>query len=102
MSDPFKVYGSVQDHGSYVGVVDLSYGRDRIRPVEFERAPGGEGSSHAIDPDNPDIVYSAGFYGTIMRTEMSDNWYASSEVILPATFPDEPRLRGQWIAPFIL
>jgi hypothetical protein len=102
MSDPFKVYGSVQDHGSYVGVVDLSYGRDRIRPVEFDRAPGGEGSSHAIDPDNPDIVYSAGFYGHIMRTEMSEEWYSSTEIILPSTFPDEPPLRGQWIAPFIL
>ena len=27
--------------------------------------------NHAIDPRNPDIVYSAGFYGNISRTDMS-------------------------------
>ena len=47
--------------------MDLSRGRDNIPVNAFEGAPGGEGSSHAIDPRNPDIVYSAGFYGTISR-----------------------------------
>ena len=69
MATPFKVYGSMQDHGSFRGKVDLSAGRDKIRPQEFENAPGGEGSNHFIDPTNPDIVYSAGFYGTISRAE---------------------------------
>ena len=102
LASPFHVYGSVQDHGSYRGVVDLRRGRDKIRPVEFSRAPGGEGSSHAIHPENTDIVYSAGFYGRIMKTHMSDSWWQNSEVILPRTYEDEPRLRGQWIAPFII
>ncbi len=66
---PFKVYGSMQDHGSFRGKVDLSRGRDRIPAQEFENAPGGEGSNHAVDPTNPNIVYSAGFYGTISRAE---------------------------------
>ncbi len=43
MDEPFHVYGSIQDHGSRRGVVDLSRGRNRIAPVEFENAPGGEG-----------------------------------------------------------
>jgi photosystem II stability/assembly factor-like uncharacterized protein len=102
MDTPFRVYGSIQDHGSYRGVVNVSQDRDRIPAVEFERAPGGEGSSHAIDPTDPDIVYSAGFYGTISRTDLSKSWPDNRKNILPATFDDEPSLRGQWVAPFII
>lgn len=99
MGDPFRVYGSVQDHGSYRGVVDLSRGRHAIPAVAFESAPGGEGSSHAIDPTDPDIVYSAGFYGTISRTNMATG---ESEVVVPQPEPGEPPFRGQWVAPFII
>ncbi len=99
MDDPFHVYGSIQDHGSYRGVVDLSHGRNNIPAVEFERAPGGEGSSHAIDPTNPDIVYSAGFYGRITRTNLSTG---KTKSIVPKPEKGEPPLRGQWVAPFII
>jgi len=99
MDTPFRVYGSIQDHGSYRGVIDLSRGRDKVPTQVFEPAPGGEGSSHAIDPTNPAIVYSAGFYGTISRSDVVKR---VSKRLLPRTFEDEPRLRGQWVAPFII
>lgn len=99
MAEPFHVYGSIQDHGSRRGIVDLSRGRDNIPAVEFEGAPGGEGSSHAIDPTNPDIVYSAGFYGTISRTNVKTN---ARERIVPKPAEGEPKYRGQWVAPFII
>ena len=99
MDTPFRVYGSVQDYGSYRGVIDLSKGRDKIPAVRFDPAPGGEGSSHAINPENPAIVYSAGFYGTIAR---SDVVKGTTKRLLPRTYEDEPRLRGQWIAPFAI
>jgi photosystem II stability/assembly factor-like uncharacterized protein len=106
MATPFKVYGSMQDHGSFRGKVDLSAGRDRIPAVEFESAPGGEGSNHFIDPTNPDIVYSAGFYGTISRAEYDKPGrfpgYPFTKTILPVLYENEPPLRGQWLAPFIL
>jgi len=104
MREPFRVYGSIQDNGSYFGTVDLTHGRDQIEPVVFERAPGGEGSSHAIHPENTDLVFSAGFYGNIMRTDMGreGDWWDNSESLLEARYPEETRLRGQWIAPFIL
>ncbi|MHB8093324.1 MAG: VPS10 domain-containing protein [Candidatus Aminicenantales bacterium] len=103
LGSPFRVYGSMQDHGSFRGIVDLSRGRDKIPAVDFEGAPGGEGSNHAVDPENPNIVYSAGFYGTISRTDlgMADRRLATKE-LMPAVYPGEPRLRGQWLAPFIL
>ncbi len=98
--DPFRVYGSIQDHGSFRGVVDLSRGRDRIRPVDFEYAPGGEGSNHAIDPTDPHRVYAAGFYGNMIRSYLDEN--PQSKLIVPRVYENEPPLRGQWLAPFIL
>ena len=106
MGTPFKVYGSMQDHGSFRAPVDLSRGRDRIPAQKFEGAPGGEGSNQAIDPTNPNVVYSAGFYGTISRTEYDRTGTAPgrpfSKTLLPRLFENEPKLRGEWLAPFIL
>ncbi|MCJ7488387.1 MAG: hypothetical protein MUQ25_19790, partial [Candidatus Aminicenantes bacterium] len=106
MATPFKVYGSMQDHGSFRAPVDLSQGRDKIPAQKFEGAPGGEGSNQAIDPTNPDIVYSAGFYGTISRSEYGKPGeypgYPLTKDLLPVVYENEPRLRGQWVAPFIL
>ena len=98
-SDPFWVYGSIQDHGSYRGRVDLSRGRHHIPARDWEEAPGGEGSSHAIDPTDPDIVYSAGFYGTIQRTDMKTG---ETRSIVPKPREGESPFRGQWVAPFII
>jgi photosystem II stability/assembly factor-like uncharacterized protein len=67
MDTPFRVYGSVQDHGSYRAVVDLGNGRDNLKAIPFENAPGGEYCEHAIDPRNPNIVYS----DALTRTDLS-------------------------------
>ncbi len=108
MDTPFRVYGSMQDHGSYRGQV-IKGGTDRfgrplegIQTVEFESAPGGEGSSHAIDPTDPKTVYSAGFYGSIQRSVLGEDGRWETKRILPMPYPDEPSLRGQWVAPFII
>ena len=105
MDEPFRVYGSIQDHGSRRGVVDLSKGRDKIPAVEFTNAPGGEGSHHAIDPTNPNTVYSAGFYGSISRTDFSKldaQGRPRSTSVMPKMGEGDPALRGQWLAPFII
>ena len=99
MASPFHVYGSIQDHGSRRGVVELSRGRDKIPSVDWESAPGGEGSSHAVDPGDPDTVYSAGFYGRISRTNLATR---DRKSLVPKPATDEAPLRGQWIAPFII
>jgi len=106
MATPFRVYGSMQDHGSFRAPVDLSKGRDKIPAQKFENATGGEGSNHAVDPTNPNVVYSAGFYGTIMRSEYDKpgdfpGW-PWTKSLLPTQYENEPRLRGQWLAPFII
>ena len=97
MDTPFHVYGSIQDHGSRRGAVDISRGRRRIAATAWEGAPGGEASTHAIDPTDPEVVYSEGFYGSISRTD-----HGKRTALKPKDVEGEPRLRGQWLAPFII
>ena len=101
MGDPFQAYGSIQDHFSFSGEVNLSRGKNNIPPVAWKSAPGGEGSTHVIDPNNPNTVYSAGFYGSISRSDVGKA-RRKSKNILPAINEGEMPLRGQWVAPFIL
>ncbi|MCP5054170.1 MAG: hypothetical protein GY940_43790, partial [bacterium] len=99
MDTPFNVYGSMQDHGSFRGEVDLSKGRNAIPAQKWKYAPGGEGSSHAIDPTDPNVVYSAGFYGRIQRSNPQGT---NTRLLFPKPPKGEPPYRGQWLAPFII
>jgi photosystem II stability/assembly factor-like uncharacterized protein len=107
MATPFWVYGSMQDHGSFRGRILKAVDREGnaiegYQTVDFESAPGGEGCSHAIDPTNPNILYSAGFYGRIQRSVLGKDDQWKTERIFPAKFPDESSFRGQWVAPIVL
>jgi photosystem II stability/assembly factor-like uncharacterized protein len=116
-------YGSIQDHGSRRGKVDVTNGRGAIPAVAWENAPGGEGSNHSIDPTNPNIVYTHGFYGNFSRTDLGVEAAARGRGrgagaatpgqppspagpqrttnIQPANPPDA-ELRAQWMAPIII
>ena len=115
-SSPAWAYGSIQDHHSHRGTVDLSAGRDKIPAVEWQRSPGGEGTHHAVDPTDPNTVYSHEFYGNFTRTDLSvparQRGRDSNAPPQPAP-PSGPRrstpirpkgegLRAQWMAPIIL
>ena len=119
-SNPIWAYGSIQDYGSRRGRIDLS-NRAAVPAVPFEGAPGGEGSNHAIDPNNPNIVYSHGFYGNFSRTDLTPppppppaqpgatptpapgrgRGRGSSATPIQPPSPDA-ELRAQWMAPFII
>ncbi len=107
MEKPFNVYGSVQDHGTYRGNVahNLPW-RQRPRGLmtRWESAPGGEGTTIAVDTTNPNIMYSSSFYGRLQRSEykpgLTGKWITRS--IVPKAGQDEPPLRGQWLAPTII
>jgi photosystem II stability/assembly factor-like uncharacterized protein len=116
-SNPAWAYGSIQDHGSYRARIDLSAGRDRIPAIQWQSAPGGEGSFQAVDPSNPNIVYSHGFYGNFTRTDLSIAPPAGGRrgggAAAPGEQPPGPRrvtnirpkdedLRAQWMAPVIV
>jgi photosystem II stability/assembly factor-like uncharacterized protein len=101
LSTPFRVFGSIQDHHSWFGQVDLSRGRDRVRPAEFKNILGAEGSTHAINPVDNNTIYSSTFYGALARAEIN-NYPASTKDLLPKRLPGEEPLRGEWVAPSII
>jgi hypothetical protein len=100
--------------------VDVTRGRGSIPAVTWENAPGGEGSNHSIDPTNPNIVYTHGFYGNFSRTDLSvpqggrgrgaaatpaqPPAPAGPQRVTPIQPPDPPdaELRAQWMAPIII
>jgi photosystem II stability/assembly factor-like uncharacterized protein len=100
-SVPFRVFGSIQDHHSFYGAVDISAGRNRVRAVEFTNTLGSEGTTHAIDPRDNNTVYASTFYGALARAEV-DGYPSGRKQVLPPTYPEEPRLRGQWVAPTLI
>ena len=104
MEEPFNVYGSVQDHGTYKGNVahNLPRRRRERRPVtRWESAPGGEGTHIAVDPLNSNILYSSSFYGRLQRSEFKNGVWVSVSIV-PKAGEGEPPLRGQWMAPTII
>ena len=85
--------------------IDLSKGAGAVPAVRFESAPGGEGSNQAVDPTNPNIVYSHGFYGNFSRTDLGQRWRRPRrrDPSTPIQPPDpDNELRAQWMAPFII
>jgi photosystem II stability/assembly factor-like uncharacterized protein len=105
MAKPFNVYGSVQDWGTFRGL-----GLGPVKPQErrfsragsrWESAPGGEGTQIAIDPTDPNVVYSSSYYGRVERAELKDGRWFGKE-IYPKPAQGEPIHRGQWLAPTIL
>jgi photosystem II stability/assembly factor-like uncharacterized protein len=109
-SSPVWAYGSIQDHGSRRGRIDASNGRGAVQPVAFENAPGGEGTNHAVEPGNPNIVYSHGFYGNFSRSDLGAPPPAPDAAgrgrgrgnNTPIQPKDDQELRAQWMAPIIV
>ena len=101
-SEPFRIVGSIQDHPSFIGTVDLRRGRYKVRPVEFKPTVGAEGCTHDIDPRDNNTIYGSIFYGGLAKGTVDDFSWNKLEMLMPHKLPEEPRLRGQWVAPSML
>jgi len=99
--EPFRVYGSIQDHHSFYSEVDMSRGRDNFKPTEWKYTIGAEGSSHVIDLRDNNTILASLFYGKLAKATV-ENYPKDMEYVLPSTYPDETEFRGQWMAPTIL
>ncbi len=100
-SEPFRVFGSIQDHHSFYTEVDLSRGKDKIRPTEWDYTLGAEGSTHVVDPRDNNAIYASLFYGKLAKATV-EGYPEDMEWVLPSTFPEETEFRGQWMAPTLL
>ncbi|HEX5668853.1 MAG TPA: hypothetical protein VFX73_08635, partial [Chitinophagaceae bacterium] len=97
MKEPYNVIGSVQDEGSFMASVKNTFGKKDTTILRWRSAPGGEGTIHAVDPKDPDLIYSSTFYGRLTRSRlMKDS--TNRKDIYPKKAEDEEVHRGEWLA----
>ncbi len=108
----FWIYVSTQDTGAWRGIVDLSRGRNSILRQTWDRATGDESGRHAVDPVNPNLVYSLSRYGggpqltdysaqvvTERRGRRFES-YKTKDVSVKVESDDIKR--AQWVSPLII
>ncbi|MCD6180189.1 MAG: hypothetical protein J7K39_09835 [Bacteroidales bacterium] len=98
-SYPFYwVYGGTQDNNSYGGP-NQNISSAGVTAGEWVVTVGGDGFWQAVDPENPDIVYSEYQYGNVYRYDKKSG---ETTGIKPAPLKGEDNYRWNWDAPMIL
>ena len=94
----YNVYGGTQDNNSMGGPSQTLF-TDGISKCEWTITLGGDGYWQAIDPTNPDIVYSEYQYGNLFRYDKKSGERIS---IKPLPRKNEDTYKWNWNTPFIL
>jgi len=94
----YYVYGGTQDNNSFGGPSQTIY-TDGSSRSEWIITLGGDGYWQAIDPKNPDIVYSEYQYGNLFRYDRKSGERIS---IKPLPRKGEDTYKWNWNTPFIL
>jgi photosystem II stability/assembly factor-like uncharacterized protein len=98
-TEPFYwVYGGTQDNAS-MGGPSQNTKAGGVASDEWVVTLGGDGFWQAIEPDNPDIVYSAYQYGNIFRYDKKSG---EKIAIKPMPQKEELTFRWNWDTPFFL
>ena len=98
-SEPFYyVYGGTQDNSS-LGAPSGTLYYDGISRCEWIITKGGDGFWQAIDPDDPNIVYSESQYGNVAR---HDRKSGENTNIKPRERLGEETYKWNWNTPLIL
>lgn len=94
----YNVYGGTQDNNS-MGGPSQTLRSDGIPNESWFVTLGGDGFWQAIDPENPDIVYSELQYGNVVRYDKKSG---ESISIKPVPPEDSVTYRWNWNSPLIL
>ncbi|REJ80238.1 MAG: glycosyl hydrolase [Acidobacteria bacterium] len=100
---PYRVYGAQQDNTTISVPSDAMPG---LTPQQHWYAVGGAESGHiAVQPDDPDVVYSGNYLGRIDRYD-HDTGYSRNVLLYPqmqdGTAPRDLKYRFQWNAPILI
>jgi photosystem II stability/assembly factor-like uncharacterized protein len=94
----YNVYGGTQDNNT-VGGPSRSRTVHGIVNADWYITTGGDGFQTAVDPKDPNIVYSESQNGGLIR---HDRMTGEQIDIQPQGQPGEPGLRWNWDAPLII
>ena len=98
-AEPFyNIYGGTQDNSTLGGPSRTLSGHGIVNADWFTTV-GGDGFFSAIDPTDPNIVYSESQYGGIVRFDRKTGERVD---IQPKTAPGEAPLRWHWDAPLLI
>ena len=98
-SEPFYwVYGGTQDNNS-MGVPSQTINNEGIVNADWIPTLGGDGYEAAIDPTDPNIVYTQYQYGGLARYDKKSGERIS---IKPQEGKDEAPYRWNWDSPLII
>ncbi len=98
-TEPFYwVYGGTQDNSSFGGP-SRNLNRDGVTSCDWVTTTGGDGFWQAIEPGNPDIVYSESQYGNIVRYDKKSGEAIS---IRPTERKGELTYKWNWNTPFFI
>jgi len=94
----YNVYGGTQDNNT-VGGPSRSTTVHGIVNADWYITTGGDGFQTAVDPQDPNIVYSESQHGVLVRY---DKRTGEQIDIQPQPGPGEPGLRWNWDSPLII
>jgi photosystem II stability/assembly factor-like uncharacterized protein len=94
----YNVYGGTQDNNSFGGPSQSLFS-DGVMNHDWITTLGGDGFWQAIDPENPDIVYSEYQYGNLFRFDRKSG---ERIAIKPLPRAGEDTYKWHWDTPFIL
>jgi photosystem II stability/assembly factor-like uncharacterized protein len=94
----YWVYGGTQDNNSFGGPTQNT-SREGVTQDEWIVTQGGDGFWQAIEPSNPDIVYSAWQYGNVVRYDKKSG---ESISIKPSPKAGEETYKWNWDAPYFI
>jgi photosystem II stability/assembly factor-like uncharacterized protein len=99
MRKPYRVYGGLQDNGSWGGP-SANTTEGGIRQSEWFKVGGGDGFHTQCDPTDSTIAYCESQYGKAFRVTVKDK--VSSKPIAVKNVKGEPAYRWNWSTPMLL